>query len=82
MADYMDAISWKKTATGKNFAVKLGSAKKLDNGNIVVYLDALPIPGENGSVQITIAPQRPRSEGGAQTKAPTGVPGFDDEIDF
>lgn len=71
MADYMDAIAWKKTATGKNFAVKLGSAKVLDNGNTVIYLDALPIPDEKGSVQITICPQRPRGEG-AQTKRPGG----------
>lgn len=82
MSDYMDAISWKKTATGKNFAVKLGSAKKLDNGNIVVYLDALPIPGKDGSVQITIAPQREKTTGGAATKAPAEASSFDDEIPF
>lgn len=81
MSEYMDAVSWKKTASGKNFAVKLGSAKTLDNGNIVVYLDALPIPGENGSVQITICPQRPRSEGGAQTKR-AGGDDMNDSIPF
>jgi hypothetical protein len=77
MADYLDAIAWKKTATGKTFAVKLGSAKVLDNGNTVVYLDALPIADEKGSVQITICPQRPRGEG-AQTKRL----GNSDEIPF
>lgn len=81
MSEYLDAVSFKKTSTGKTFAVKLGSAKKLDNGNITVYLDALPIPGENGSVQITICPQRPRAEGGAQTKAPVRNE-MDDEIPF
>ena len=55
--EYLDVIAWKKTAKGKNFAVKLGSAKTLDNGNIAVYLDALPIPGPDGC-QLTIAPRR------------------------
>jgi hypothetical protein len=71
-AEYMDVLAWKKTATGKNFAVKLGSAKKLDNGNIAVYLDALPIPGPDGC-QITIAPQRPKTSGGARTVSPDGL---------
>lgn len=78
MSDYMDVLSWKKAATGKNFAVRLGSAKKLDNGNIAVYLDALPIPGPDGC-QLTIAPQRQRVEGGAATKSPRDM---DDAIPF
>jgi len=59
VTEYLDAISWKKTQGGKNFAVRIGSAKKLDNGNIAVYLDALPIPGPDGC-QITICPKRER----------------------
>ena len=55
--EYLDVISWRKTNTGKNFAVRIGSAKKLDNGNIAVYLDALPLPGTDGC-QLTIAPKR------------------------
>ena len=77
MSEYLDVISWKKTRNGKNFAVKLGSAKKLDNGNIAVYLDALPVPGPDGC-QLTIAPQRER-------KPDTGSGGNhidDDEIPF
>ena len=58
--EYMDAISWKKTKSGKPFAVRIGSAKVLDNGNINVYLDALPIPGPDGC-QITIAPRREKT---------------------
>lgn len=72
MSEYLDVISWKKTASGKNFAVKLGSAKKLDNGNIAVYLDALPLPGPEGC-QLTIAPQRERAGGGAATKRPSDL---------
>jgi hypothetical protein len=65
MSEYLDVISWKKTAQGKNFAVRVGSAKKLDNGNIAVYLDALPIPGPDGC-QLTIAPKR--DAGGSQAR--------------
>jgi hypothetical protein len=80
----MDVISWKKTATGKNFAVKLGSAKTLDNGNIAVYLDALPIPDGNGC-QITIAPRR--DSRGAQAPSRREEQSFarddmDDEVPF
>lgn len=63
MSEYLDVISWKKTQAGKNFAVRVGSAKKLDNGNIAVYLDALPIPGPDGC-QLTIAPKREKQSGG------------------
>lgn len=55
--EYKDVISWKKTKGGKPFAVRIGSAKTLDNGNINVYFDALPIPGPDGC-QVTIAPRR------------------------
>lgn len=55
--EYLDVISWKETKSGKPFAVRIGSAKKLDNGNIAVYFDALPIPNAKGC-QVTIAPRR------------------------
>lgn len=61
MADeYLDALTWKKTKAGKTLAIRIGSAKKLDNGNINVYLDALPMPGPDGC-QITIAPRRDKA---------------------
>lgn len=75
MADYLDVISWKKTKADKNFAVRIGSAKKLDNGNIAVYLDALPIPGPDGC-QITICPRREKMA------APTNSREMNDEIPF
>lgn len=70
MSEYLDVISWRKTQTGKNFAVRVGSAKKLDNGNIAIYLDALPLPGADGC-QLTIAPRRDNR--GAQAPD-SGVP--------
>lgn len=57
MSEFLDALTWKKTKQGKTLAIRIGSAKKLDNGNINVYLDALPMPGPDGC-QITIAPRR------------------------
>lgn len=77
-AEYLDAISWKKTKSGKPFAVRIGSAKKLDNGNINVYLDALPIPGPDGC-QITIAPRREKV---ADTPSQHPGDGLDDQIPF
>lgn len=74
MSEYLDVLSWKKSASGKNFAVRLGSAKRLDNGNIAVYLDALPIPGPDGC-QLTIAPKR-------AAEAKPANRGMDDEIPF
>lgn len=73
--EYLDVISWKKTQTGKNFAVRIGSAKKLDNGNIAVYLDALPLPGPDGC-QLTIAPKR------ASEAKPATRDEFSDTIPF
>lgn len=61
MSEYLDVISWKKTKSGKPFAVRIGSAKTLDNGNINVYFDALPIPSADGGCQVTIAPRREKS---------------------
>lgn len=66
MSEYLDVISWKKTQAGKNFAVRIGSAKMLDNGNIQVYLDALPIPGPEGC-NLTIAPKREQGMSQAKT---------------
>lgn len=78
MSDYLDVISWKKTAQGKNFAVRIGSAKKLDNGNIAVYLDALPIPGPDGC-QLTIAPKREQQDRPARVRDRADM---NDEIPF
>jgi hypothetical protein len=76
--DYFDCISFKKTKTGKTFAVRLGSAKKRDDGGFNCYLDALPLPGPDGSCQLTIAPRRDAK--GAQ--APAGRDELEDSIPF
>ena len=71
--EYLDALIWKKTRQGKTLAIRIGSAKTLDNGNINVYLDALPMPGPDGC-QITIAKQR--------DKKPAADKDLNDEIPF
>ena len=68
MSEYFDCVKFIETKNGKKFARQLGSAKKRDDGGFSVYLDALPPDG-----QFAIVPQRQRSEGGAQTKAPRGM---------
>lgn len=58
MADRMDVVSFKQTATGKTFAIRLGSAvegKKPGTWNL--YLDAIPAPVE-GQYKLSIVPPR------------------------
>lgn len=57
MSDYFDCVLFKKTKNDKTFAVKLGSAKKREDGGFNVYLDALP----TGDGSFSIVPQRPRA---------------------
>lgn len=54
MSDYFDCIAFKKTKNDKTFAVRLGSAKKRDDGGFNVYLDAFPV----GDGSFSIVPQR------------------------
>lgn len=68
--DYFDCIVFKKTKNGKTRAIRIGSAKKRDDGGFSVYLDANPLEGE-----FVIAPQRPKAD------APPKVE-LDDEIPF
>jgi len=77
MSDFLDALIWKKTKQGKTLAIRIGSAKKLDNGNINVYLDALPMPGPDGNCQITIAPRRERAANTGKSE-----PELEDAIPF
>ena len=65
MSDYFECVAWKETKTGKKFAVRLGSAKKRDDGGFWVNLDAMPAPSE-GQFSFTIQPQKDRQ----QTVAP------------
>jgi hypothetical protein len=61
MSDFWDVGQFKKTQSGKNRFVKLGYAKKKDDGGFFVNLDALPLPDEQGRVSLSISPPRERS---------------------
>lgn len=58
MSEYFDCILFKKTKNDKTFAVKLGTAKKRDDGGFNVYLDALP----TGDGSFAIVPQRDKAK--------------------
>lgn len=74
MADYFDCLMFKKTKNDKTFAVRLGSAKKRDDGGFNVYLDALPPGGE-----FAIVPQRDRQPARQAEPSKWDAP-LDDEI--
>jgi hypothetical protein len=60
MADRYDVVSFKKTKTGKTFAIRLGSAVQSNNGDgWNLYLDAIPAP-EEGQYRLSIVPPRER----------------------
>lgn len=89
--DRWDVVTWKKLPSGKNFRRVIGSAlPKKEGGGFTLFLDALPLPGPDGSCQLSVEkPQeRTASTGGGgggwqQPRRPT-VPGAedDDEIPF
>jgi hypothetical protein len=61
MSEYWDVKQFKKTKNGKNYAVKLGSAKKKDDGGFYIDFDALPLPDAEGRCSVTIMPQQERA---------------------
>jgi hypothetical protein len=81
MSDYFDCILFKKTKNDKTFAVKIGSAKKRDDGGFQVYLDALP----TGDGSFAIVPQKARETrppSNATNRFNQGPSELDDEIPF
>lgn len=56
MSDYFDIVMFKKTRTDKVIGVKLGSAKKRDDGGFYLNFDALPY----GEGSVAVVPQRER----------------------
>ena len=62
MAEYFDAIQFKKTRSDKVMAVRLGTAKPKDGGGWFVDLDAIPAPVD-GRYSFVIVPQREKSGG-------------------
>ena len=80
-SDYWDVGQWKETASGKNFFVRLGSAKQRDDGGFYVDLDALPIqrPDQKGNLRLSIVIQPQKgSRGDAGAKSTNS----DDTIPF
>ena len=85
MADRYDLISFRETATGKTFAVRVGQMVAKQSGDgFTLYFDALPIPNKDGKVTLTAAVPRDR-DGGAPARArpePARDDGPDDTIPF
>ncbi len=66
MSEYFDCKIFKKTQSGKTFAIKIGSAKKRDDGGFNVYLDALPT-GDGGFAIVPQQQREARPEAAART---------------
>lgn len=60
--EYWDVGQWKETPTGKNFFVKLGSAKQKADGGFYIEFDALPLqrPDDKGNVRCSVVIQQPK----------------------
>lgn len=69
MSEYMDVICFKKTKSDKTFAVRLGTARKRDDGGMSLYLDAIPAP-VNGQYEMAVVARQVKTTGGAATKNP------------
>jgi hypothetical protein len=80
MSDYLECVQFKKQGD-KWRATRLGSAKKNDKGQLIVYLDSLPIPDAEGNVRLTIQAKQERDER-PQQSAPAQRQDLDDEIPF
>jgi hypothetical protein len=91
-SEYWDIVSFRDRGEGnKPFAVKLGSAKKRDDGSFDLYFDALPAPSldRNGKMQIhvRVSPRQERGQGGGgyaprnqQTSQRQGRDNIEDEL--
>ena len=60
MSTRYDIKSWRKSASGKAYTVRVGSAWTDQKGTIRLGFDALPLPDENGSVQCFLEEPRDR----------------------
>lgn len=54
MSEYWDIVGFKKTRSEKVIGIKLGSAKKRDDGGFYLNFDALPY----GEMSVAVCPQR------------------------
>ena len=66
MADnqYWEVLQWRESKNGKNWAVKLGSAKQKDDGGFYVDLNCYPIPtmDDRGQLRCSFVIQPPKGE--------------------
>ena len=60
MTTRYDIKAWRKSANGKAYTVRVGSAWTDQKGTIRLGFDALPLPDENGSVQCFLEEPRDR----------------------
>lgn len=80
MTDCMDVVSFKKTQSGKTFAVRLGSATPNKDGNgWNLWLDAMPAAVE-GQFRLSVVPPRDNKQGGNGGQG--GGSGLDDEVPY
>lgn len=65
MTDRMEVVAFRKTQSGKTFAVRLGSAvpSKNGDGGYQLYLDAIPAPVD-GQYVLSITRPREKTGGG------------------
>ncbi len=63
MSDYYDVLAFRKTRNDKSYAVKLGTAKKKDDGGFWVDCDAMIAPTD-GKFSFIIAPRKEREASG------------------
>ena len=83
MADYWDVVQWKKTKSGKQFTVRLGSATKDEKtGGWRLYMNALPVPTGDGECQVNIIPPREKWTPGQSKDASRNDARERDEVPF
>lgn len=63
--DWLEVVSFRRRpGSDKVFAAKVGSARIRDDGKVDVFLDALPLPDENGQVKLQCSPRRQQQRSG------------------
>ena len=74
MNEFWDVGYFKETKNGKQFFVRLGSARKKDDGGFWVNLDALPLQDSAGRCSLVIAPPREKRSGGGRSNMNDDIP--------
>ena len=87
MTTRYDLKTWRKSANGKAYTVRIGSAWTDDKGTIRLAFDALPLADENGRVQAFLEEPRERQGQGGESSFGRSAPqprgnDVDDDIPF